>query len=297
MRVTDRDEDVFSVNRTDWDQLDDTIAIMNLGGKEMYFDPGDPFCEFGKLHWTHAWTAGVRQLDNHVTGIAPTPATTADDNQTRRDADLRMDANGQVQGTIRISMTGNVALRWRQQALLSDVEQVKKDFLSGLQADVPAGVTLKMQGFTGLTDYAVPLVATLQASGTPGTRTGRRLFLPASFFEAGVKARFATATRTNLVYLHYAYTIQDHVTLTLPPGSSAEIVPKDAALSFPTHAAFTANYRLSGNACQYDRLERVNSILYSLREYPDLRDFFQKMSAQDQAQLVLQITPALATPQ
>lgn len=286
MRVTNRDENVFSKNETDWDQLDDLIAIVNLGGIETYFDPGERYCAFGEMYWIHTWTGGVRQVDNG-TEVATTPYPVATDTSTIREADLTLDATGQVHGTIRVEMTGNTALRWREEALFTDAEEAKKEFGDGLQSEMPSGTTATMQNMAPLADFGPPLVATLAVSGTLGTKTGRRLFLPGTFFESQAKPRFATATRVNPVYLRYPYRMRDTVKMTLPPGSSAEIVPKDADIPFATNAAFTAKYRVTGNVYAYDRDERVSKILYPVADYPALRDYFQKVNTQDEGQLVL----------
>jgi hypothetical protein len=96
------------------------------------------------------------------------------------------------------------------------------------------------------------------------------------------------------VYLPYAYTVEDHVKMTLPAGMTVDFLPKDAQMSFATNATYGATYRGGGAAYEYDRQEQVSRILYKVDIYPDLRDFFQKVSAQDQAQVVLRITPAPA---
>jgi hypothetical protein len=296
MRVTNRDENVFSRNETDWSQLDDTIAIVNLGGIDTWFDPGDRYCEFGKMHWRHTWTMGVRQTDKGGTEIAQTPYPVYSDTDIARSADLQMDADGQLHGTIRIVMTGSAALYWREEALETDEEAARKDFSNELTGALPAGLTLKIAGLTPLDTGEQPLTATLEVSGSLGTRTGKRIFLPGNFFEAQEKPRFVSATRQNPVYLHYAYTTGDQVKLTLPATTSVEILPKTSAVSYAPSADYAADYRWSGNTYQYNRRLRVSKILYQTKDYPELRDFFQKVNAQDQTQLVL-VTTANAAAQ
>jgi hypothetical protein len=133
-------------------------------------------------------------------------------------------------------MTGNVALAWRQEALVTDEEQAKKVFRDSVQGYLPQGVTAAMSGFTGLTDATVLLTARLEVSGTLGTTTGKRLFLPGAFFEAKARPRFSSTTRVNPVYLPYAYTVEDHVKLALPEGMTVDNLPKDAQMSFAANA-------------------------------------------------------------
>lgn len=295
MMVTDRDQNIFMKSHLDWDQLDDIIAIVNLDGIETYFDPGERYCEYGKLHWKHTWTSGVRQTANGKTEIAQTSPPGALDIVVSREADLILDADGGVHGTIHMTMTGSEALMWRQEALVADAEEAAKEFQQQLLPTMPPGVQLKMAGFSGLTDYTSPLT-TLDVTGTLGTRTGHRLFVPGTFFEAQAKARFVTATRQNPVFLDWTYTVKDHVRLHLPDGASIEDRPKQDML-FAPHVSFQASYGGDPRDFQYTRQEQVSAILFSVQQYPALRDFFQKMNAQDQTQLVLQAAPALRTAQ
>ncbi len=156
MMVTDRDKNVFLEGEADWRQLDDAIAIVNVGGKEEYFDPGERYCEFGELAWKHTMTTGVRQMEKGVE-LANTPPPSFSDTKTVRHADLTMDAQGQTQGTVRMAMTGAAALKWRQEALQTDAEQTQKEFSDAVRGELPEGMTVTMKGFGALTDSTQPL--------------------------------------------------------------------------------------------------------------------------------------------
>lgn len=295
MMVTDRDQNIFMKSHEDWDQLDDLIAIVNLDGIETYFDPGERYCEYGKLHWKHSWTSGVRQLDNGGAEIAQTPFPEPADTLVTRDAELSLDQNGGVRGTLRLTMTGSEALIWRQEALITDAEQAAKEFEEKVRATVPAGLQLKMEGFSGLDDSNFSLGAALEVTGTLATKTGQRLLLPSTFFEAQAKARFVNATRQNPVYLDWAYTVKDHVHLELPENLKIEDRPKEADLAFAPYASFQASYEGTGREYLNTRQEKVGAILYKVQQYPTLRDFFQKMNSQDQGQVVLKSAETLTT--
>jgi hypothetical protein len=191
-------------------------------------------------------------------------------------------------------MTGAEALSWRQEALTTDAEAAKKDFREALATLLPSSVTVQMTGLDPLDDGEPPLTATLDVSGTMGTRTGKRLFLPGSFVEAQAKPRFSSTTRQNPVYLHFAYSVEDELTLTLPQAASLESVPNDGAVIFSSSLKFHESYKATQNFYHYARREKVAQVLFQKKDYPDLRDFFQKVNAQDQEQLVVIATPAAA---
>ena len=291
MIVVNRDENLFQKAYFDWRQLDDELAIVTLNGKEVYFDPGQRYCAFAKLHWKHTWASGIRQTDKG-TGIAETPGLTYEDNQSNRIADLTLDSDGKVHGFIRETLTGADALYWRQAALSSDEDEVKVKFAEELKETVPPGVQVKTNHFVGLSDYKSALLVQVDVTGTLGTTTGKRTFLPAVFFEANAKPLFVQEKRENSVDLHYPYAVRDQVTVTLPTSMRAENIPNQSNLPFPPNADYIAKFLVQGNTFAYLRLLRVAQPFYKVTDYPRLRDFYQKTNSNDREQVVLRGGPA-----
>jgi hypothetical protein len=233
----------------------------------------------------------VRQVDGGTT-IAESGGLGYKDNQTLRIAELKLDSDGKLQGIIRMNLSGSEALRWRQNILRTDEEQAKKDFEEELQKEMPAGVVVKTNHFVGVTDYANPLMVMLDVSGNVGTATGKRVFLPGTFFEANAKPLLVHEKRENPVDLHFPYMVTDTVTLTLPASFAVESVPKDAEVPLPNFADFVAKYKGTDTVYAYSRLMAVANILYTPKEYPQIKDFFAKANAQDQQQAVLRMALA-----
>ncbi len=286
MIVTVRDQNLLNLGYLFWPQLSDEIAIVNVDGKEQYFDPGERYCEYGKLDWEHDQMVGIRQTDNG-TKVAEAPSAVYKDNATLRTADLTLAANGEVQGQIRITMRGTEALRWRHFALAHDEEATKKAFEKQIQARVPAGVQVKMNHFLALSDYTSNLMAVLDVSGTMGTVTGKRAFIPASFFEARAAPLFPAQERENPVDMGYPFVARDEINLTLGPGLSVASVPAKVSIPYPQMAEYQAAYGGQGSIYKQVRLLALGNAIYKASEYPQLRDFFQKVGAQDQQQVVL----------
>lgn len=292
--VANRDENIFVPGYLYWHQLNDELAIVSISGKEVFFDPGERYCEFAKLDWTHAWAGGVRQTDGG-TEIFATPGQTYQDNGLDRNAQLTLDANGQVTGLIHLTLTGAQALRWRQAALRGDEEGVKKRFGEDLERSMPPGVQVKVNHFVGLSDLTYPLMVVVNVSGTLGTATGKHVFLPAVFFEAGNAPLFAETHRENMVDLRYPYMVHDQFQVTLPPNMTIDGVPQGGDVPYAPNADYIAKFVRQGNVFAYGRLLRVANCFYKAEEYPALRGFFQKISASDQAQVALQVVPVAAT--
>jgi Domain of Unknown Function with PDB structure (DUF3857)/Transglutaminase-like superfamily len=296
MIVVDRDRNVLQRSYLDWSQLNDELAIVSVGEKDVFFDPGQRYCEFGKLQWKHTWVNGLRQTDKG-TDFTTTPGLVYTDTRVDRFAQLRLDPTGKVSGIIRITMTGTEGLRWRQAVLRSDQDEVKKDFEDELQASMPPGVQVKTNHFVGLQDYSNALVVQVDVTGSLGASTGKRIFLPAVFFEAGSKPRFASSKRENPIDLHYPYGVFDQVTLDLPAGMSVESLPQESTIPFASLGDYATKFVAKGNVYAYGRRLRLATPFFKEEEYPDLRSFFQKTTAEDQSQVVLKIdTAASAQP-
>lgn len=291
MDVTNRDRALFMEAYLNMDQLDDDIAIVTVDGKEQYFDPGQRYCPFGQLHWKHTVTQGLRQTD-HGPEIASTSGPGAKSTQILRSAFLELAPNGALKGQIRINMTGSEALKWRQIALESDAEEAGKEFQNYIQQLVPRGVEVKMGHFLALEDYENVLMTVLDVSGSMGTATSKRVFLPTMFFEGGSKPLFVHDKRTLPVDLKYPYMMQDQVSITLPKELAVESLPKDADIPLPQGAAYSAKYKQSGQTLTMTRLMILASAFYAADAYPPLKDFYQKVSSKDQEQAVLHPGPA-----
>ncbi len=291
--ITDRSGAIFIPSYLSMSQLDSYIVIVELDGKDIFLDPGERYCPFGELKWTHSMTQGIRQSD-HGAEIVTTPVLSYKSTAVLRSADLQIDPDGRVKGSIRITLTGNRALHWRQRALETDEEEVKREFENSVQRDVPSGIEVKTNHFLSLTDYDKAFMAAMDVSGNMGTATSKRVFLPATFFGAGNKPLFVHEKRTVPVDLDYPYVMKDLVVMHLPSAFAVESVPKDTEIPLPKNALYQAVFKQSVGKIESTRVFFLANAFYTVDEYPELKDFYQKVSAKDQEQAVLQ--PAATGP-
>jgi polyhydroxyalkanoate synthesis regulator phasin len=287
MKVVDRNEAIFDEGFLSSRQMDDYIAVGQLDGKEMFFDPGERMCPFGMLQWKHTIASGFRLASNSAM-IARTPAASYKASYTQRIADLTVDESGAVNGTVRVVLNGQDALRWRQIALENDPDEVKKEFNEWMHADLPEGVQAEFDHFLALDQYDGNLVGAVKVTGTLGTATGKHFFLPGLFFESKAKHPFAAQEkRTIPVDVHYARSEEDDVTYHLPAGYQVESGPKTDKLGWPEHAAFSISTTEKGTDVNVVRNLAYNYTILGPKDYGDLHDFYQKVAEADQEQLVL----------
>jgi hypothetical protein len=291
-QVVNRDRAIFDDRYLSLAQLNDYLAVANLDGKEIFLDPGEKMCPFGRLHWKHTFASGFKLTDQGTVPVI-TPGGTYKTAVVDRVADLDIDVTGAVKGTVRFVMTGPDALYWRQLTLTNDQDEVKKQFNDSMREYIPDGVQVDFDHFLALEDYSVNLIGIVKVSGNVGTATGKHFFLPGLFFESRAKHPFvAQEKRITPVDVHYPKMEQDEVTYHLPPGFTVESAPQATKNNWPDRAVLTITSSTSGDSITIDRTLAYNFALLEPKDYPNLHDFYQKVATADQQQLVLSRAPA-----
>ena len=291
MKVVDRSERVFAMGLLDFDQLDDDIVVLNIAGKDISLDPGEKMCPFQTVRWTHSGTAGIVQGD-HVRSLAITPEQTYTSNKLTRNGDLTIDEHGAVTGQLTFVMLGQEALAWRQLALRNDQDELKKQFDRSLESAVPDGIEAHIDHFLGLDDPDANLIAIVKVHGNLGAATSKRLLLPGFFFQTRGSHPFVNQEkRIEPVDMHYGDTVTDQIVYHLPANMSVEGAPQDTKVPWQGHAVFATKTAAAPNQITIARIFARGFSSVKPEEYQDLRGFYQKVAAADQAQLVLTKTP------
>ena len=287
MKVVDRSERVFAMGLLDFDQLDDDIVVLNIAGKDISLDPGEKMCPFQTVRWTHSGTAGIVQGD-HVRSLAITPEQTYTSNKLTRNGDLTIDEHGAVTGQLTFVMLGQEALAWRQLALRNDQDELKKQFDRSLESAVPDGIEAHIDHFLGLDDPDANLIAIVKVHGNLGAATSKRLLLPGFFFQTRGSHPFVNQEkRLEPVDMHYGDTVTDQIVYHLPANMSVEGAPQDTKVLWQGHAVFATKTAAAPNQITIARIFARGFSSVKPEEYQDLRGFYQKVAAADQAQLVL----------
>jgi hypothetical protein len=292
MKVVDRERGIFNTNYLNFDQLDDTVVILNTGGQDIVLDPAEKMCPFQMVHWRHSGAGGIRQQEKGIAQWA-TPFLPYTANSIVRRATLTLSADGQVTGKLQFTMTGQDALHWRQRALLVDDDTLRKDFDNWLRSQIPAGTEAHLTGFSNLDNPNADLNAAATVNGVPGSAMGKRILLPGSFFTTNEDTAFIEQpNRQEPVDMHYALQVKDGVLYHLPPGFALETTGPTASVPWPGSAMFAMKSTANGNDLTViTNLARAFTFLQA-DEYGQLRDFYQKVAAADQQQLVLHATEA-----
>lgn len=283
--VTDRREGIFDRNYRSLDQLDTLLVVLHLDGKEVYLDPGEKLCPFGQLYWAHTLTGGIQQDQRDP---VVTPPNSTKDAITARAADLTVETSGNVTGTVQFVTNGPAALRWRQLSVTAGSDEVKRQLTESLRALIPGGLDLEIVTINGLDTSEGYVQATLKVSGFLGTVTGNRVRLPAFLFSSPTQRAFASEGKRDApVDLHFTEQVMDEVTYHLPAGYALESAPQSAQLPWPEHAALVVKVRSTPNTVDIKHIYARAFVLLDVKDYPALHDYYAKMAATGQQQVVL----------
>jgi hypothetical protein len=292
LQVVNRDQSIFDPNLLSLRQLDDLLVVLHIDGKDIYLDPGQKLCPFGQLQWTHMMAGGIQQ---NLKAPVYTPPNATKDAITVHAADLTLDAQGGITGTVKIQMNGPAALHWRQLNLTSDPEEVRKQLNESLRNLLPQGITGDVDKIQGLETAEGFLSVSAKVSGLLGSSTGKRLLLPGFFFSTGAHHQFVSEEKREIaVDLHYAEQVIDDAVYHLPAGFTVESAPTPTQLPWEGHAALVVKTAPGAGVIDIRHTFQRAFVLLEAKEYPALRDYYQKIAASDQQQLVLVKAPGAA---
>jgi len=291
--ITSRDRNIFVPIYLSFGQFDDYVAIVTVDGKEQYFDPGSRYCAYQHLAWKHTMAGGVRQTDGG-SAIFTTPPEAYTASQVHRVANLTMDQQGVVAGTVKMTFIGSPALAWRQTSLTSDSTDLERELQDSVEKILPQGMDVKVASIEKLEDYESPFVVTFKVKGPIGSSTGKRLLFVGDIFETNAKPTFPHEKREVGVYFHYPYANQDAVRVNFPSSLAVESMPSGTRQQYQTFALYASAVESTPTSVTVRRNYTLGEVIFMPKEYPDLRAFYNKFETKDQESVVLTVAPTTA---
>jgi hypothetical protein len=275
-------------------QLDDVIAVVNVDGKEKFFDPGSRYCAYGHLEWKHTFAGGLRQVDGG-TALAETVGEPYSASKIQRVANLTMDEHGVVTGTVKMTYIGAPALTWRHRSLSGDEQSLERQLRTNVEDLLPHGMEVKVASVEKLENYEEPLSVNFNVKGPIGAPTGKRLILPGDIFVSNEKPSFPHDKREIPVYFDYTHMVQDAMRIKLPPSIKIESMPTPDKQQLQQFALFNLSSESGPDSVTVRRNLVLAEFVFMPKEYADLRSFYSKMETKDQENIVLTASPAPAT--
>lgn len=288
-RISSRDRQIFTPAILSANQLDAILIVLEIEGQKLVVDPGAKMAPFRTLKWSHAFATGIAlSADGKTTEVVNTPSQLPTENTTVRVGNLQVGEKGEVSGTLKIGMSGQRALELRQIAVRSGDEAAKEALSQMLAGKLPEGAQAKVDRIAGLDDPNRQLTAVVAVSGTVGKQVGDQWILPRVFFESRAANPFPeTPVRNYPVDMRFPEQVQDQIGYVLPQGWKVAAAPADAKQNWDNNAVYQLRSKIEGATVTNARVLARGFTMLDTSVYPQLRDFYQKIVANDQQTLTL----------
>jgi hypothetical protein len=260
--------------------------LVKLNGKDIYCDPGAAFAPFGLVEWYETGVQGLR-LDKDGGTWIRTPLPDSSVSQIIRKADLKANMEGDVEGKLTVTYTGLEALTRRADQRHED-DQAKKKYLEDVvKSYISASADVDLTNQPDWTSSSPQLVAEFKAK-IPGwmSSAGKKALLPVGLFSASEKGLFDHSERVHPIYFEFPFQKSDDISIELPEGMQIGNLPAPAKTPAGT-VAYTLTASKDKNTLHINRTLRVDFLILSVDQYPQLRRFFQFVRTGDDAQVMV----------
>jgi hypothetical protein len=262
------------------------IVLVRLNGENIYFDPATRFCPYGVIPWFENDSTGIRwaQADGDVLHVHSPASLLA---TIERRADLKVQPDGALEGTLEILYTGQEALDLRLSAYDEDDAGRRKIAEDQVKDLTPPGVTVDIDSVIGWHDSEQPLrIACHLHAARFASLTPHRMLFPMSVFQLEQKNPYNKTYRANPIYFQHSYIRKDQITITSPSGYKLEGMPPDSE-DKTAFANFHIKRTTDGSLLKMEREREMNEYYFPAQAYHSLREHTEKVRRSDAETVVL----------
>jgi hypothetical protein len=287
--VSTRDKHFFNPNMMNSRELNDNVVEVSVDGKEQFFDPGTKYTPFGLLPWDQTAVKALRLGKDGGQWINTMLPSSKDSCLVRR-AELKLSPSGSLDGHVDVTYSGQEAMTRRLNELLEDDAARKQHLEEEVRSWIGHGAEVQLTMPPDWDSSSPSLEARFDVHVADGaSNAGSRMLMPASLFSAQQKAVFVHSPRLHPIYFRYPSEEDDDVSIELPKDWQVGNLPHAGSFSQPAYS-YTTSYGESGGVLKLKRALRLDMMLVSVKAYPILQDFFEKVRTADQDQAVLKKT-------
>jgi Domain of Unknown Function with PDB structure (DUF3857) len=285
--IAPRNRELFTPAANDVSQLIDELVWVKAGSQDYYLDPAAHSFPFGLLPWYETATSGIR-VDKRGGSVVNTPNPVSSDATLVRNADLQVQEDGEVSGTVQVEFTGQRAGMIREDRRKDDETGRTRYFEDMVKTWLPAGSEFELTKIANWDNNSQPIhiEGTLRIPSYT-TSASQRMLMPLEVFQMTQMREFASEKRVNVVYFHYPYEEMDDVKLRLPAGYKVEGVPPVRKVDLGAVSCEISATAQDGGVEIKRHLAQKN-LIFTKDEYQVVRRFFGTVKTNDNAQILVQ---------
>ena len=262
--------------------LRSSCVAVRVDGAWRFFDPGNRFLPWGTLRWG-AENALALVPDKDEPEFARMPAAGTDANVERTRLRLRLAEDGSASGDLEIELRGQRAVDERAEIEGLD-DEARRERLRKALSTTLAGVEVSEYTIQSPVPAADPVTFRAKlAVPSLATKAGSRLLVAPSVLRRGRSPDPPVSERTNPVFLGYAWTEEDEVTIQLPAGWALEETPGPVRVPSGDFGSLVAvvESAADGSGFVLRRTARTRSGFFPVERYGSFRAFRETIREAD----------------
>ncbi len=198
------------------------IMAVKVGNDWKFFDMSNSYLPFGMLSWPLEGQSSLIS-DASAPIWATTPVSSSELSKEKRTAKLRLNADGMLEGDVRIEYTGHLSHFHKEFNDDDSPAEREKTLSEMVKRNILSTAEITSISIESVQDADKPFIYSFKIRlPAYAERTGKRIFLRPNIFERNTNAPFTTSIRKYDVSFDYRWSEEDDVTIELPQGFSIE---------------------------------------------------------------------------
>ncbi len=280
----DRSEQFFNPARAHVSFIHFSAIAVKTGNGWRYFDPGSIFVPYGMLSWFEEDTA-VLLLGYKDYIRTETPFSDYTKSAAKRSGQLKLLADGTLEGTVRIEYTGHRAHRYKIDNYEASPAKREEDLKEAWKARISAA-EISDVSIDNVMDPEKPVVIQFKLRvPSYAQRTGKRLFIQPGLFEFGSTPVFSSATRKYDIFFQYPWSETDSIDFEMPEGFMLDNPVQPAPIADPNKiGSLEIKMGSDGKSLQYRRQFHFGgggNVLFRVANYEPLKNLFDAFNKAD----------------
>ena len=264
------------------------IAV-KVGDQWRFYDAAAKWLPAGMLRWEEEGSDAL-VTDPKEPVFVHAPVSEPEKSLRSRTGVFQLDEEGTLEGEVHLAFTGHAGAFLREEQARKSPAQQEDDVRETVRGQIGNAEVSEVK-VENIADAEKPLTYSYRVK-VPGygQRTGKRLFVPVSYFQRGQPARFPASDRKYPVWFEYPWAEEDNVTIRVPTGFDLENAEAPASFGLGDIGGYKVSLKAGNGMLIYQRklvFGGKGRLAFALEAYPTLKKVFDAIHEQDQHAVTL----------